>query len=474
MSSSSNAISQRTPVGKRKTDGRLVAGSRFDTGPRRELTRIFVATVMLLLSLCASRTNAVRANTVPLAESLKVIGDASPVPTVGTSESSIDLRDFQEGRPFWPELKLSISSLVEALHSTDSLVRLGAMDALADVGKDAVPLLIDALRGKETAYWACLVLNEIGPDAKMAVPALTRLLSDKQADIRREAILALASIGEASAPAVSRLAQCLDDKIDRTATTYALGRIGQAPPIAEEKIRQNAEGSEPLLKTMSLWTLARLHPDNDHFVRMASENLIQGLRSEDPQICAASADGLLMLGAAAIPTLIEGLEQEKCRTRLAYILGRFGPAAEASVDALAKLVDDENPETRQEAVIALGRIGPAGKAAVPVLVEALKNRDAAACYAVCFALGSIGPGAVQAEDTLVEALADEDETLAFFSALALARIAPDCAAISVKVVPVLREGLDNSDSLLRSEAVDALRRLGSGAAPSLPAGQLHQ
>ena len=58
-----------------------------------------------------------------------------------------------------------------------------------------MPALIKALENERAAYWACLVLRDIGPQAKDAVPALTNLLADKRPEIRREAILALAEIG---------------------------------------------------------------------------------------------------------------------------------------------------------------------------------------------------------------------------------------------------------------------------------------
>ena len=66
------------------------------------------------------------------------------------------------------------------------------------VGPPAVPGLIAALKNDKAAYWACLVLRDMGPAAKDAVPALTEKLQDPLPEIRREAILALAAMEEAA------------------------------------------------------------------------------------------------------------------------------------------------------------------------------------------------------------------------------------------------------------------------------------
>ena len=63
-------------------------------------------------------------------------------------------------------------------------------------------------RGPENdkaAYWACLVLRDIGPAAKDAVPALVEKLKDPHPEVRREAILTLAAMEDAAGPAAPQL-----------------------------------------------------------------------------------------------------------------------------------------------------------------------------------------------------------------------------------------------------------------------------
>ena len=49
------------------------------------------------------------------------------------------------------------------------------------------------------AAWA---LGKIGPDAKTAVPALTKLLKDKRSDVRRAAAFSLGEIGPEAKTAI--------------------------------------------------------------------------------------------------------------------------------------------------------------------------------------------------------------------------------------------------------------------------------
>ena len=140
---------------------------------------------------------------------------------------------------------------------------------LTEAGKEAVPFLIEALKNEKTAYWACLVINQIGPDAKDAVPGLAALLADKDLLIRREAMMALAEIGPAAAAAVPQLIKALDDKMTCVSATYALGKIGKATAEAEAKIRKNVESADEVLSVGSIWTLARLHPEDKKLVREA-------------------------------------------------------------------------------------------------------------------------------------------------------------------------------------------------------------
>jgi len=75
-----------------------------------------------------------------------------------------------------------IPALSDAMKDKDSIVRLNVVFILSGIGKHATPVLINALDDKNTfvRYRAFFGLGEIGPPAKAAVPALRKVLADKE------------------------------------------------------------------------------------------------------------------------------------------------------------------------------------------------------------------------------------------------------------------------------------------------------
>jgi HEAT repeat protein len=396
-----------------------------------------------------------------------------------------------------PEVVMPLA--VKLLEDPDPTVRIAVLQAIANRGPKPVPGLIRALQYEKAAYWACVALREIGPDAKAAVPALIEKLKDKHPELRREVILALAAMESEAASAVEPIAAALDDESTRVAATYALGRIGRIPKEAEATIRANTKSDDKLLSSTSLWALARVHP-NDKEIRIeVTEKLIERLKDEDPLLRQAAAkalaalppapeitvpiwkkafqnadkatlgaalEALATLGPAAVPGLIRALEENCECEKVASILGQMGPAAAPATAALTKRIDDKNRRIARGAVLALANIGPAAKEAVPALTKTLQEGNHPYPRALVYALGRIGPAAAAAEPTLVELLDDSDQGLAVAAAWALAHIAPDSAELADKALPLLTKGLSDSEPLMRQGSAEALGLLGVKAKPA--------
>ncbi len=62
-------------------------------------------------------------------------------------------------------------ALSTALRSNNQAVTIYALEAIVELGADAVPLLNEALKQPETAYLACTAIEQIGPKASDTVPA---------------------------------------------------------------------------------------------------------------------------------------------------------------------------------------------------------------------------------------------------------------------------------------------------------------
>jgi len=421
---------------------------------------------------------------------------------ISDSDETVRQRVIVALRRIRPDPKIAVPLFVKLMEDPDPAVRIRALRALSSTGKEAVPFLIEVLKDKKTAYWAALALNQIGPDAQEAVPALTELLGDKRPEVRREAILTLAEIGKPAAPAVGELVKAMDDELDRMPAVYALGRIGVPAGDGEKKIREYVNGSDKILSVVSIWTLARMHPEDKQLARDATEQLFEGLKSDDPSVRKASAkalaelrpgpeitlpimekafanadervihgalDSLAGMGPAGIPRLIDALKYESVRPYVIYMIGQHGPAAYPAVDALVKLIDDKNPDVQHEALIALAKIGPAAKTAVPALIKTLEQNEGSVCCASVYALGSIGPEAKEATAAIAKNLDSDDETLALLSAWSLANIQPQDAKAAEKAVPILIGGLANPDVKFRRGAAEALKKFGPLAKSAVPA-----
>ncbi len=196
----------------------------------------------------------------------------------------------------------------------------------------------------------------------------------------------------------------------------------------------------------------------------AIEALARQLRSRSAaaQEQAATALGRMGPSAAAAIAALENALRTAGDTDVpaiaAWALGEIGRAA---VPALLRglAIHDEN--VRTPIVAAVARVGPE---AIPALVGALASDDAYVRDAAAEALGRIGPPARDALPALLRLAQEPSATDAMLSALAaVGRTEPE------RVLPVLVAALADADPRRPLAAEVALRSLGAGAAPSVPA-----
>ena len=395
-----------------------------------------------------------------------------------------------------PEVTMPL--VTKLLEESEPAIRLRILNTMAETGAPAVPRLIGALKNDKAAYWACLVARDMGPVAKDAIPALTARISDPRPQVRREAILALAAMEGSAKGALPAIAKALGDPDTAAAATFAMGSIGAIPPDVESKVRQNAEAKDAMLGTVSMWALARCHPEDKQLRVKVTEKLVARVDDEDPYVRIAAARGLVALppapeitlpiwkrvlanasestvhhaldalaelGKPAIPQMVDALKFEKLRPDVLAIMRQLGPAAAPGTDAVAALLSDKDESVARAAASTLAAIGPGAQSAVPALLAALKQPDSPISHSVVYALGSIGKGADAARPTLEGLLRGEDQDLALISAWSLTKIAPT-AATAKEVLPVLEKGLASPLAIARRGAAETLGGLGPLAKPA--------
>ena len=186
---------------------------------------------------------------------------------------------------------------------------------------EAIPDLVLSLESSDPVARgeAAKTLGCIGPEAAEAIPALTRTLGDEKRWVRSAAAWALAQNGSEAIPS---LAQALEsqDPNTRAAAAWGLGFAGQKSEVA-------------------------------------IPNLIETLGDEDESVRVAAEWALGQIGSAAVPTLIQILEDEArdagLRKSAAIALGHAGDEAEEAIPHLILALEDESEEVRTGSTIAL-------------------------------------------------------------------------------------------------------------------------
>jgi len=210
-----------------------------------------------------------------------------------------------------PQAVDAVPALLQALKNEerDWALRQAASDALGAIGSEAVPALIEALadEDEQVRRAAAGALRDMGPQAGDAIPALIQTLRDK--DVSMDAASALGEIGPQAIPALVEAVDDRDAQVRRGAI-LALGFIGPEAKEAAPLIIQALEGdAEWLVRSGAANALGWIKPDASEAVPA----LVQALEDESEYVRSAAADALGEFGAQArdaIPALIEALGDE--------------------------------------------------------------------------------------------------------------------------------------------------------------------
>src|SRR5262245_23066716 len=89
-----------------------------------------------------------------------------------------------------PGAQVMVPLVTQLIEDSDPAVKVRILQAVSEAGPAAIPSLKAALKDEKAAYWACLILRDMGPEAKDAIPELTATLRNARPEVRREAALA--------------------------------------------------------------------------------------------------------------------------------------------------------------------------------------------------------------------------------------------------------------------------------------------
>jgi HEAT repeat protein len=256
--------------------------------------------------------------------------------------------------------------------------RTSAVGALVEISPSAahglIPVYIEALHHTDprVRYEAAMVLAELGPVGKEAVPSLVAAARDPNELVRRWAVTALGRIGLATAEVTRTLIAALDDSAVVQHDALLAFSYGF---LSREALQQAAP------------SLRRLGEDKRHAGRVAAA--LQPL--EQP-----------LNPVIELQVHSRGLKSGGTGRRYALQkLARLGPAAAPALPGIIAVLSDPRPLHRYLAVETLAAIGPGAASSVPALRERLNDEEALVRAAAADAIAAISgsPASTAARET---------------------------------------------------------------------------
>ncbi|PSQ36274.1 phycocyanin alpha phycocyanobilin lyase [Halobacteriales archaeon SW_10_66_29] len=319
-----------------------------------------------------------------------------------TSVAGIDLDDDAAD---WVKAK----AFVRALEADVAELRMAAANALGELENlDAVPKLVDRFddpdpRVRARAARACGLMAD-----PRATDALEGLLADPKAGVRREAAEALGRIGNRQA--LSALLSLYDDPSERVRriAVNGLGKFSNDRPV-EYLVDALGDESGAVRRTAVfslIELLSNVPTDQSHGIR---ETVVEQLSATD--------DGTV------VDPLVEILDQgtqASQRRNTAWLLGRVmdDDSNREAVDALVDALEDGGQMTTQFAATSLAEVGGTyvERELLDVATDPDHGSDARA--QAVFTLGKIGDEETARElESLLDDTEDEQVRQRAFSAL---------------------------------------------------------
>lgn len=371
-----------------------------------------------------------------------------------------------------------LPALIEGIaNDKDGQVRLGLFATLTDMGPDAaaaVDVLADSMRRDRGGgnnekthqdYRAALALASIG---RPAVEALRGLLTEKTANDRSEAAMALGRIGPDAASAVDDLIRLLEDGEERVRHEAAnsLGNIGTA---AVEPLLKTSTHESQVLRAGVIAALAKIPVEDDRH----SDAIQLALRDDGPDVRAEAVRAIDCLNLTPDDwqsIILESLRHTDEEVRMAAINSVLAhrERIEPMSGQLVELMRHDDDGVAEHAAYLLHVLGPG---AIEIMLSSLErdalstDRNAARVRAAAHAISLIGPSAL---DPLYQAIGDTRPQVRQAAALAMGEIRP----VTSRTVDTLAAGLQDSDRATQEAFLESIGSLAEHARSAAPAVQL--
>jgi HEAT repeat protein len=256
-----------------------------------------------------------------------------------------------------PPAKDAAPALARALRVTEGRLRWDAAEALAQIGSNSVPALVNALRDRHepARHGAAYAAGFLGPQAENAVPALIRCLNDPSEFVRQSSAHSLSQIGAPALLALIDATRHSGTPASKTAAETLASFDLWMDPVAP--LVRLAEDPDPVRRQQAIAALGDFRPKN----LSAYKIFVAALEDPAPPVRVAALRVLDRLGQRprhALPALAGGLSHESPTVRewSARVLGNLGTNATSVLPQLERLRQDPTPAVRAAATEAVARI----------------------------------------------------------------------------------------------------------------------
>jgi HEAT repeat protein len=298
--------------------------------------------------------------------------------------------------------------------------------------KPTVYVLRRQLRSTEVdkRYAAAVALGQMREGAEKAIPSLQRTLLDGHSRVRVASVVALGQIGEKAVPAL----------------LYAMS-------LRHAKVKTKARQGIEQLGPRKVAALTAALKDPLGSVRLQAATLLGEMKSQ---------------AASAAPALSRCLKDEETDVRVAAAnaLQKMGPGvAEANiVMALGAALRANKSWWRVRVAVAntLKAFGKKSAGVTADLIPLLSDRDKNVHTAATEALIKIGPDTVPAMKQVFTSVPWEAK-------VRIAYVVRTFGSKAASIIPVIAQGLRDSDTDVRRATIKALLAMKENAHPAIPA-----
>lgn len=351
--------------------------------------------------------------------------------------------------------------LAAALKASEPEERALAARGLPELGRRAVPLLLDMLNEDSAVVrrHAAQALGEMGTEAAPAGPALLDALSDPDRGVRAAASHAVSQI-VAPEEAASALIPLLDDKEHavRAAAASALEAVADHADAAVPKLAVRTEDKYPAVRVAAAQALDAIGPE----AAEAAPALVRLLVEASMESAIARAS-LVQIGEPAVDPLMAALRSPNRRAQwlAAQALSEIG---EPAVKSLLEVAGSAESRGRPPALSALALMEPRPAEAETVVLDALRDGVPPARAAATLWYSHAEAPSAAMEAAVFETARSENP----YVVRAALRALTEGREATVELLELLEEVAQSPEEPVRVAALRALAALREGAAPAMP------